>query len=145
LDAATEAVKFLQEAQKKADLARQKVYQNNGVAIVMLVDATRLNADAQTRLEQIQLYLSLAKATPLKGRWGVGATTKREDSEQAARTASAFLKKIIANLEQAQEKAGRNQELAEAIIAKTAQWQAQAISQVARIERLLTEASIGRN
>lgn len=144
LQAAMEAVQFLREAQKKSDQARLKVYQNNGVATILLSDAARLNADAQTRLEQVQLYLSLAKATPLKGRWGVGAAAKREDSDQAAKAAVALLKKILSNLEQAQDKAGRNQELTEAIIARTAQWLAQALTQVARIERLLTEASIGR-
>lgn len=144
LQAAAKANQFLQEAQAKADLARAKLYNNNGVATILLSDVARLNADAQTRLEQIQLSLSLAKATPLRGRWGVGAAAKREASEQAAQNAGTLLRKILEQLDMAQEKLHRNQELTEAIIAKTAQWQAQALSQVARIERLLTEASIGR-
>jgi hypothetical protein len=140
-----EATRFLHEAQEKADLARAKVYNNNGVANILLADAARLNADAQTRLEQIQLHISLAKATPLKGRWGVGAASKREDSEQAAQTASKLLDKIMSQIELAQDKSNCNQELAEAIIAKLSQWQAQARAQIVRIERLLTEASIGRD
>ncbi len=144
LQAATEAIRFLQEAQEKADLARVKIHVNSGVATILLADAARLNADAQTRMEQIQLYLSLSKATPLRGRWGVGAATKREDSEQATRDTSTLLKKILTQLEVAQDKLPRNVELCEAIIAKTAQWQAQAISHMTRVERLLTEASIGR-
>jgi hypothetical protein len=145
LQAATEATKFLQEAQEKADHARSKIHVNSGVAAILLSDAARLNADAQTRLEQIQLYISLAKSTPLKGRWGVGAAAKREDSEQAARAASNLLKKILSQLEMAQDKATRNSDLVEAIIARVSQWQAQTISQITRIERLLTEASIGRD
>lgn len=145
LGAATQAIQFLQEAQKKADLARQKIYLNTGVATILLAEAVRLNADAQTKLEQILLSLSLAKAAPLKGRWGVGVATKRENSELAAKTAGTFVSKVITNLEQAQEKVNRNPELSETIISRTNQWQAQAISHIARIERLLTEAGIGRD
>ncbi|NJN65470.1 MAG: hypothetical protein HC884_01535 [Chloroflexaceae bacterium] len=140
-----EATRFLLEAQKKADYARVKVHQNYGVAAILLADAARLCADAQTRLEQLQLYLSLAKAAPLKGRWGVGVAAKREDSEQAAREAGKLLKKILGQLEQSQEKVSRNQELVEAMIARVSQWQAQALAQIVRIERLLTEANIGRD
>lgn len=134
----------MQEAQAKTDHARDRIYTNTSVATILLADAARLNADAQTRLEQIQLYLSLARATPLKGRWGVGVAAKRDDSDLAAKTAITLLEQILGQLELAQEKLLRNQELAEAIVAKTSQWQAQTIVQIVRIERLLTEASIGR-
>ncbi len=139
-----EAVQFLQEAQAKADQARSKIYQNCGVASILLFDVARLNADAMTRLEHIQMYISLARATPLKNRWGVGAAAKREDSEDAAKAAVVLVENILSQLDLAQEKMNRNQELAEAVIAKTCQWEAQVLSQMARIQRLLTEASIGR-
>lgn len=139
-----EATQFLQEAQQKADLARKRIYQNTGVASMLLADIARLTADAQTRLEQIQMYISLARATPLKNRWGVGAAAKREDSEQAAKSAVSLSEKVLSNIELAQEKLNRNPELVETIIAKASQWLAQVQSQMARIQRLLTEASIGR-
>ncbi len=134
----------LQEAQKKSDQARARIYQNTGVSSILLSDIARLNADALTRLEQIQMYLSLARATPLKSRWGVGAASRREDSEVAAKTASELVENILTQLDIAQDKLNRNQELVEAIIARISQWEAQVLSQMARIQRLLTEASMGR-
>lgn len=144
LRAVREARHCLQEAQVKTDQARAKLYHNTSIAAILLTDAARLNADAQTGLEHVQLALALARATPLKGRWGVGAAARRDDSDQAARAASTFVHKILAHLETAQEKLGRHQELAETIIAKISQWQSQALAHVAQIERLLTEAGIGR-
>lgn len=135
----------MQEAQQKVDQARTKMYKNTNVASILLDDAARLGVDAQTQLEQIQMYISLARATPLKSRWGVGAASKREDSEQAAKSANGLLEKVLAQIELAQGKIERNPDLGEAIIARVAQWQAQALSYVARLQRLLTEASIGRD
>lgn len=134
----------LEDAQKKADQARARIYQNTGVSSILLSDIARLNADALTRLEQIQLYISLARATPLKSRWGVGAAARREDSEVAAKTASELVENVLTQLDIAQDKLNRNQELVEAILARVSQWEAQILSQMARIQRLLTEASMGR-
>ncbi len=135
---------ILREAQMKVDRARDRVHSNQVVAGMLLADAARLNADSQICLEQIQMYLSVARATPLKGRWGVGAAAKREDSDQAAKAAVLLIEKILEQIEVAQEKLHRNSELAEMIIAKLSQWQAQTLVHMARIERLLTEASFGR-
>lgn len=90
------------------------------------------------------MYLSLARATPIKNRWGVGAASRREDSEAAAKAASELVENILTQLDIAQDKLNRNQELVEAIVARISQWEAQVLSQMARIQRLLTEASMGR-
>lgn len=140
-----EAIHYLQQAQKKADNARSKVHTNQGFAIVLLADTSRLAADAMTALERVQRFISVSKAKPITaGRWPIGASRQRDDVRIAAEDAIKLLVKAHDMITQAREKIFQNPSLAEAMIADMTQLQARSITLAERINRLLTEAAFGR-
>lgn len=142
---AAEATHYLQEAQEKVDSARVKVHTNQSFATILLSDTGRSTADAMTCMERIQRFLALSKSKPVAGRWPIGVSKQREDVQIAADFVIKTLLEAHEKIVQAREKLRYNPSLSEIMIADVAQLQATAMTQTERIQRLLTEAALGRD
>jgi hypothetical protein len=145
LQEAAEATHYLQEAREKIDGARSKVYTNQSFATILLCDTGRSAADAMTCMERIQRFLVVSKSKPVNGRWPIGATKQREDVQLAAGVVIKTLIEAQDKTTQARDKLRLNPGLTEVMLADIAQLQATAMTYTERIQRLLTEAAMGRD
>ncbi|NJP06677.1 MAG: hypothetical protein HC837_14130 [Chloroflexaceae bacterium] len=145
LHEATEATCYLQEALKRTDNARSKVYANQNLATILLSDTSRSTSQAMTCLERIQRFLSVSKAKQVSGRWPIGVSKQRDEAHVTAEEAMKLLMKTQDKARMAQDKITLNPGLVETMIADIANLQAYAITLTERINRLLTEAAIGRD
>lgn len=145
LQEAVEATHYLQEAQGKIDSARAKVYNNQSFATILLCDTGRSAADAMTCMERIQRFIALSRSKPVSGRWPIGASKQREDVQLAADIVIKTLVEAQNKTVQAREKLRLNPGLTEIMLADIAQLQATAMTHTERIQRLLVEATMGRD
>lgn len=143
--AADEAARMLQQGQTALDSARAKVYSNQSLAAVLVIDSERHVSDAMTRSERVRRFLAVARGKPMGGRWPMVAAKQREDAEAALAQACALLDDAEQALRPLRERIALNPGLGEAMIADIALTLARALNRIERVVRLLTEAGIGRD
>jgi hypothetical protein len=145
LHEATTAAAYLLKAQRMTDEARSKFNSNVNLATVQLSEVERSTFDALACLERIQRNLAVCKGKEIDGRWPIVATRQRDDSLQAAQTATDELIKAQDTIARAVTRLPTNASLVETMAIDIARSQARALMLAERIARLMTEAAIGRD
>lgn len=141
---AEESLQILELAQSTLDAARQRLNNNQSLALILVTDIQRYLSDALARVERVRRYLALARGKAISGRWPQGVTKQRDDAERALETAGELLDAAELKLETLREKVSNNPALSEAIIADVALNLARARTWIERMVRLLIEAGLGR-